>query len=181
MLEFLSDFYLPWTEIQECASCSLGPLNEQYLGTGKCLIGFDYSMSSLVEREYVCTITRWMALQIGRRKSRFRGGTLERPVPYYVYDSNEARPILGPEWVDSGFPWGLYDNYGIRLGEVLARELAWHNIPKGAYEKIGATHHGRSSEEVREALIQEGLEGAYNTLNLMRAQITRLDVLWKSL
>lgn len=186
MHEFLLEFYRPWPEVvgEDRPPIFSPPTTDPTFAHGACVVGFDYGGIGLIEREYNFALVRWMALQVGRRRRRFRGEgvTLEKPVAYVVVGGYEPWPVLlDTEWPD--FPvdmrWWVTDQLGMNTDDYVVRELAWYHIPANAHTMITATHHGRSSEEVREALIQSGLEGAQQTLHIIRAQIARLDLLWR--
>lgn len=57
---------------------------------GGCRIGFNLNASN-GEREYIFTLTRWIALKVGRLK-RFE--LFEDKANYYVFDGYEAVPVL---------------------------------------------------------------------------------------
>lgn len=88
---------------------------------GKCRIGFNYNTSGS-ERQYIFALTRWMCLQVGRTKRLeiFHGSGIVEKVPYYVYEGNQACPIvLANEWKDKapprvGYPneWEMHDEFG---------------------------------------------------------------------
>lgn len=197
MYDFLKRLYRPWSEIvaalaeeddedYEILDFFNGPFLDGELASarGKCLIGWDYHPTTGPEREYYYALVRWIAIQVGKRRRRFRGEdlTLDRPVPYYVYDGIEAMPILltgeWPRLPKELEPYG-FDHLGMPLSNRVLRELAWFCIPEGAFERVAASHHGQGGDVIKEALIQEGLEGAEALLHLIRSQIGRLDVLWQ--
>jgi hypothetical protein len=185
MRAFLEDSYRPWPDIldEDEEADFRGPSDKLEYAHAKCQLGFDYVAAGGAEREYVYALIRWMALHIGRRKRQFRMGTLKRPAPYYVYDGVEATPVLlGPEWLDAPECFGPYqvDPFGLRIDDGPARTLAWYHIPEGTYERVSATHQKETSEAIREALIESGIERARTILQFIRAEVARLDVLWTS-
>lgn len=188
MLSFLLELYRPWSELaqgEDVPDHFQGPfVDDQLEQPGKCCIGFDYTPISGPEREYHLAIMRWVAIQVGKRRSKFRGEGLglSSPVTYLVYDGIEAFPILlQSEWpkVPDDLQGYVCDSLGMKVDDSVAREMAWYFLPQGVFEKVSATLHGKSSNEVREALVQEGLQGAQDMLQGIRSQIARLDVLWK--
>lgn len=185
MYDFLREMYRSWPEVidEDREGLFRGPDTELLYAHGQCIVGFDYSEAPQEEREYNFAIMRWVALQVGRRRRRFRGEgvTLERPVPYLVVGGYEAWPILlDMEWAAcTDLKEWLTDRLGMHTDDYAARELAWYHIPDGAHERISATHHGQSTEEIREALIQAGLDGARERLHIIRKQVGRLDALWR--
>lgn len=187
MHEFLLRSYKPWSELvdgDDVPDHFRGPyIDDQLDAPGKCCIGFDYEPVTGAEREYHFSLVRWMALRIGKRRSKFRGEDLELdvPVPYVLFDGIEASPILvQSEWPDvpNILRPHVYDSLGMRADDSVAKELAWYCLPNGVFERVSATHHRRHPDVVREALVQEGLSGAQAILQDIRAQIGQLDVLW---
>lgn len=185
MYDFLREMYRSWPEVIDVDQEALfrGPDIELLYIHGKCILGFDYGEASQEEREYNFALMRWVALQVGRQRRRFRGEgvTLDRPVPYIVVGGYEPWPILlDTEWAAcTDMKWWLTDRLGMNTDNSAVRELAWYHIPDGTHERVSATHHGKSTEEIREALIQAGLDGARQTLHIMRSQVARLDTLWR--
>lgn len=188
MHEFLIRQYKPWSELvdgEDIPDHFQGPYIDDQLDTpGKCCIGFDYQPVTGAEREYHFSLIRWMAIQIGKRRSKFRGEALVlvTPVPYVLYDGIELSPVLvQDEWPNVGpdLQPHVFDALGMKVDETVARELAWHFLPDGVFERVSATHHGRPPDSVSEALVQEGLAGAQEVLLGIRSQIAQLDALWK--
>lgn len=60
-------------------------------------IGFDYNACD-PERDYIFSVTRWMALKIGKTK-KFK--SLDIEVPYYVYDGGHCGDDRWPLLVDT--------------------------------------------------------------------------------
>jgi hypothetical protein len=183
MREFLEASYRPWPDIldEDEETQFQGPTDELEYAHAKHQLGFNYSTGGGAEREYVFALIRWMALHIGRRRSHFRMGSLDRAAPYYVYDGAEVVPVLhATEWATLPSALLAYrvDPYGLRFDGEIARGLAWYYIPEGTYERVSVTHQGKSSDTVREALIESGIERARTVLQFIRAEIARLDVLW---
>ena len=195
MYEFLQRLYRPWSEIvsvfseddeDDIQDLFEGPFIDGDLvsAQGKCLIGFDYHPTHGPEREYHYALTRWMAIQIGKRRRRFRSDdlTLKRPVPYYVYDGFEAMPILlSEDWPKPSKelePY-VFNMLGMPMSDHIVRELAWFFIPMEGFSTVSLKHFQKSGDEVREALLSEGLEGAQFFLQVIQAEIGRLDVLWR--
>jgi len=184
MFELLVDSYTPWAEIVDDENSTFsGPRADDELihSAGRHnILGFDYTAAVGSEREYVFSVARWIALKVGRRRRRFRGLALNSPVPYWLPDGTEPHPVLlAEEWPDLP-PDGprVCSPYGVFVGYRTLRELSWYHIPDGAHERISATHHGRDTDDIKEALIEAGWEGAKSTLKLIEAHIARLDTLW---
>lgn len=187
MLEFLGTAYRTWSDVtnDEEYEHSFEPPTANLPSGGKCTLGFRYRPSSGPEREYNFAVMRWVAIQSGKRRCRFRSEDVrfDRPVHYYIYDGCEAWPILlNTEWprVPDNLRWHLHDRLGIGVDASVHRELAWHHIPDHAYGVVTATMHGRSHEDITKALIATGSEGARKTLATIRAEVSRLDVLWQN-
>lgn len=141
------------------------PTNNLAYDHGKCRIGFNFNTSGS-ERQYIFALTRWMALQIGRKRTLqiFRGTDTRASVPYYVYDGDEACPIrLSDEWKDKapsredigGGEWEMHDEFG------------W--LVKG-------NHHVSFIKKMYDALVQRTMLAELQTLH---DEIKRLDGLWK--
>lgn len=182
MLDFMSRLYVPWSTLTEedRPDCFSGPLADP----SKPLVGFNYEPTSGPEREYHFAIARWMALQIGKRRSKFRfdGLNFTSPVPYVVFDGIELCPVLlQVEWPSTvnGKRRYLVDGLGMRMDEAYVNELAWHCVPEEAYSIVSVTHHGQTPEAISDALIQAGVPGTQETLQAIRTQLAKLDVLWR--
>lgn len=185
MYEFLQRNYKPWFEVlaeDEDQDTFLGPFIDGDLsGEGACRIGFEYEPGDLAEREYHYTLMRWVALHVGKRRSRFRSGfALARPVPFLQF-CNESLPIFFlDEWAEEKCPGPLVDHLGMRIDDTIIREMAWRCLPDGALQKVTATHFLRSSRDVEEAIIAQGIEAATEYISVVRSQVARLDTLWNS-
>lgn len=184
MYEFLQRNYRPWFEVlaeDEDEDLFHGPfIDEDLMGEGTCRLGFEYETGDVAEREYHFALMRWVAIQIGKRRSKFRTGeSLSQTVPFLQFGS-ELRPIfVHKEWVaDKRAPGPFVDNLGMRMGGQAERDLAWLCIPDDAYGKVSVAHWARPAPEVQEALISEGLHGAKELLRLIRKQLTEIDTLW---
>jgi len=191
MCRFLHAEYRSWPAVledEELTAGFAGPLIDADLAhaAGKCAVGFDYGQVAGPEREYHYSIMRWVALKIGKHRSKFRSPnvTLERSVPYLMFDASETWPILlEPDWPTAPTILRLHvcDSLGMRMDlDMIARELAWYHIPDDTYERVTVTHQGRSVEEIQSTLIDAGFDGAKRTLRIIRSQVGRLDDLWKT-
>lgn len=188
MYEFLLERYRSWSQVLDERTLDdafQGPFLDEDLGLPfKGCIGFDYDpVVSSPEREYHFAITRWMAIQIGKRRSKFRNEGLDFPKPVsFVLYGDEPIPILvQSDWVDvpEAVQPFVFDSLGMRVDSVSERELAWYCLPENVFEKVTTTLHGQAAEVIREALIEEGLPGARDTIQLIRSQITLLDIVWR--
>lgn len=184
MLDFLGDSYRPWPDILDDEEDS------QFLGPGLIKgrathIGFIYHDHVGAEKSYNYAVLRWVALRTGRKRKQFQEAVFNRSVPYYVIESpkgSRAFPVIPdiPEvYVPPIYRDFVVDRYGLLKTDRTARDLAWRNIPEGTYERVSITHARVTSGEIREALIQSGIERAKIILQFIRAEVSRLDVLWR--
>lgn len=107
MLGFLGRSFRPWTVVLD------GRDGDRYIGDptkdldyarGGWQVGFNYGAWGVSlgdpEYEYYWAVLRWIALQVGRRRGKFRlqghEGTYSfpEPVPYTVYDGDDRWPVL---------------------------------------------------------------------------------------
>jgi len=178
MADFLGDVYRPWSDIADDEDSSEfdGPLHH-----GKQGIGFDYTSDGGPEWEYSYAFMRWTALKIGRRRRRFQSYFFDQPVPYTTTPTGTIPVLVEPDWGDPPEPYKccVVDQYGLLTCPKPARDLAWYHIPEGSYERVSAIHSGQPSADIREALIESGIERARVVLQYIRAEIARLDVLWR--
>lgn len=174
--------FTPWGEIVDDHHTSFGPPkidDELARSQGCCTLGFDYSTATGPEREYVFSIVRWVALKIGRRRRQFKGLILDDPVAYWCPEGTTPQPVLVlDEWSGVSPDVPVYSLLGVPVSYKTIRELAWYHIPDGAHERISATHYGHPSQEVKEALIEAGWDGAKETLRIIEAHIARLEAFW---
>lgn len=183
MRSFLLSEYRSWGSVIEDPELEMQavPLTQHSKGE----IGFEYDLMSGPEREYHYAIMRWVALQVGKRRSRFRtfSATLSEPVSYLIFNGQETHPVL-PE---SKWDWhrqppslrnSICDEYGTPIGDTVLTDLAWYHIPDGAYKRVTAMHHNGDLETIQESLVSAGLEGGRRTLKVIRSQVARLHALW---
>jgi len=105
MLSFMETHYRPWWQVfNETPRSVFAELTDDVsYGDTKNTLGFDYSCISGWEREHVYATVRWMALKVGKRKSKFEklivkpsgysDYIFEAPEHYYFYDNIET-PVL---------------------------------------------------------------------------------------
>ena len=180
MLEFLRSNYRSWPDIldDDIEVQFFGPSN--FLGK-PLYLGFMYEFDpeAGAEKCYNYAVLRWMALRIGRKR-----GWLGHSLPYYILDSLDGRQIIPIIPMKAGFRVPtkyrdlVVDEHGLLKSSRSARDLAWRNIPKGTFERVSATHLNQPPEKVREAIVQSGIEKARIILQFIKAEISRLDVLW---
>jgi len=144
------------------------PTGDLAYDDGKCRIGFNFNASG-PERQYIFAAARWMAIQVGRKRTLelFYGTGVRASVPYYVYDGHDACPIVFlDEWKDKAPPrdgdyptggWEMHDKYG------------W--LVSGNYEVRIIKSSGIYPKEHQKVLLSE-LDALYD-------EIKRLDQLWK--
>ncbi len=183
MLEFLEDSYRPWYDILEedgDGDFFSGPSSMHGRPSH---IGFSYESPVGPERSYNYSILRWIALRTGRRRKHFKSGDFVEPVPYFMLWSpkeHQAFPIIPEDtrWIPNAYQDFVVDRYGLLKDDRTARELAWRNIPIEIFGRVSVTHYGQSPENIKDALIRSGIERARVILQFIRAEISRLDVLW---
>jgi hypothetical protein len=124
-------------------------------------VGFDYNACD-PEREYITSVTRWMAIKIGERDHKFHNETYNFDVdlpfnkmPFYFYD-DEKSPIPMQEGTPCNNP--VKDQYGCTV-KIDDRRLMSLGMFFAA-EKDEMVDNGREIMEV------------------MRSEIVRLDELW---
>lgn len=165
MRSLFAQAYRPWpTVLEERAETNFRLSPES--------VGFECVPAYAPEREYHYAIMRWAAFQVGRRRRRFRSPSLlfDDPVPYLLLDGAEAHPV----------PLDLCDRLGMLVDATsIARELAWHYIPEGTFERVAITHCGRPPEEIEGALVEAGFDGGRRVLRVIQSQLFRLDAIWQ--
>lgn len=138
MLQFLEKGYRKWSVVcgknpSKCHGSSRGPTDDLSYGGTKTSIGFDYQSGMYgFERDYIYSLTRWMAIKVGDRKTEMptdedEDGPAEvvafpEPIPYYKYDcDSHLTPILVvTEEQEAALPeehrhWAV-DELGVRIG-----------------------------------------------------------------
>lgn len=182
MLDFLSNSYRSWPDVldDEDESSFFGPGSVEGKATH---IGFEYDNHVSPERAYNYAVLRWMALRVGRKRKQFQEADFEHSVPYYVFGGPKGLIPFPVVPATHGAVPHVYqdfrvDRYGLLQSDRTARELAWRNIPQGTFERVSITHAKQSSKDIREALVQSGIERAKIILQFIRAEVSRLDALW---
>lgn len=163
MLNFLEKEYRGAPEVfgydgHEYAS---PPMEDLSYCSQKNQIGFDYNACD-PEREYITSVTRWMAIRIGERDHQFHNETYDFDVdlpfnkmPFYFYD-DEKSPIPLQEGTPCTNP--VKDKYGCTV-EVDERRLLLLGMFFAAE---------------RDEMVDRGRE----VMDTMRSEIARLDELW---
>ncbi len=134
MFEFMAANYRPWGKVTEDAHDS--PYTDESEGVTDDLswddsglsLGFHYGAGLIGwERPYIYAITRWMAIQVGKRMTRFSTDVValnvfKEPVPYILYDGYEPWPVLvvatdaEAEALPKDHRWLAVDKYCIKMG-----------------------------------------------------------------
>lgn len=88
-------------------------------------IGFDYGGMTGPRREYYNAVLRWVAIQVGKRRTKFRvdekSYTFEEPVPAFIYDVESGWPVLLKRPKDKDLRWCWVDRLGMnRDGRCIA-------------------------------------------------------------
>lgn len=122
MLSFMEKEYRPHWKIRghKDTGCYTGePTDDPAYCHGKTIIGIDYGPVGGFERGYAYTLVRWMALQVGTRRTVFKEpkARFRKPVPCMTYDGDSPWPILvkDPEKVPESLRWCCVDQWGMRL------------------------------------------------------------------
>jgi hypothetical protein len=177
METFLDEAFRPWSDFTDSSDDNL-----VCLLTRRCQIGFESELEGGSEWEYLLSTIRWMALQVGRRRRNFSAGRLPEPAPYYTVGGEAVPVLLSDDWIKipEEFKQYVVDRYGLRKGPRTARQLAWYYLPNDAYSRVSVASVGQPGLDVRETLIQNGIERAKVTLQFIRAEMSSLDVLWET-
>ena len=154
------------------------------------------------EREYAYALCRWMAIRVGKKKTRFTNltpplPTLPDPAPYIVYDGYESWPVLVGTKVESkrrpkNAQWLCTDKLGIKNGpEAISSFVRSSWDVNGFWEihdKIVSEGEPMPEKGDRHAWhdkvylkLYEKIKTAVDTkLAFLRKELTRLDRLWKA-
>lgn len=168
MLEFMSQHFRPGYETfgyeKGYDPSRSGVLSSEDLvyddGTSK--MGFNYNGE--LGRDYIFNVCRWMALKVGRKR-KFKCYNITESVPYYVYDGEEAVPILlKSEWE------GIVTCTGLFTGPLGSKEGPQHR----ALER-NRTERGPSPD------LENMLEDERENFAMIKKELKRLEDLWSSL
>jgi hypothetical protein len=175
------------------------------------LAGFNYaSHCHGWESCHIYSLTRWMAIKVGERKTRFSKDDVEpnvfkEPVPFMVYDGYESWPILIVPSVKAAMRlpkknrWCATDKYGVyvapEVNHILTHFAEEAFFDPKLYEKmskdwakLGARpdyNKDRAGYETwmekREAVkVKHTRPEVDKMLPLVRAEVKRLDKLWEA-
>jgi hypothetical protein len=169
-------------------------------------VGFDYaSHCHGWEQCLIFSTTRWMALKIGKKKSRFKKDAVtpnvfDEPVPFMVYDGYESWPILVCKNLKEAMKlpetarWCATDNLGVYLDPEVnniltsyAEEMFFDEKMHAAFqrdmEKIKHLHD-KNFEQWRDKAMKLKIKHMSPEIDRMlpvvRAEIRRLDKLWEA-
>jgi hypothetical protein len=206
MLKFMSENYHKWSDIIESKTESVGVRdisNDVSYGQKKGVIGFDYASHCYGwERNYVYCLTKWIALKIGKRKSKFKMDSgnvfeFEKPIPYISYDGCEYFPIVVVAnerealSVSKKMRWCCVDSFGVYISAKINESLI-SNCEEMFDNYDMAKAFG---EDMKKLILQKvdknwhkkhmALKAKYakpeidQMLPKVRNEIKRLDELWK--
>jgi hypothetical protein len=205
MLGFMDANYRSWPALRgdQDGPCFAGaPTTDLDYDSGtKRPLGINYGPCSGWEREYAFLIVRWMALRVGTNRTTFSDGIRTKtPTPFMVYDGFETWPLLvGTTAQNARLPekiqWCAVDRQGIHNGPDALADYARQAVFEvetdvatvtrickclGAMPLEGNRSNWRAT--FKEELAQTPALQAHidEKLGLMRAELDRLDRLWKT-
>lgn len=126
MLEFMRGHFRPWWEV--CVGAGGDSSDARLGGYQNNEVELRVDCSSRVRgwwREYIYTVTHWMALQVGATLS-IRGVGAH---PFVVYCGTENHPLIvtdeaGAMRLDERHRWDAVDRLGVYIGPRLPGEIA---------------------------------------------------------
>ena len=130
MFSFLQENFRPWSDIcgpeytfdpEYDPSRNLVTDSGLNYDSGKCRIGFNHKSISGGLSHYIYSTLRWMALQVGKRrtfKKVFPKST--EAIPYIVYDGHEAWPVIRKR-APVDYQWCLVDKDGFKASDSFDR------------------------------------------------------------
>jgi len=175
----------------------------------KLAVGFDYaSHCHGWESCLIYSITRWMAIKIGQRKSKFSKSTVKpnkfrKPVPFMVYDGYEFWPILVVKDLKEAMRlpktarWCATDKLGVYIGPEVNRILTTYaervffdkKLSEAMARETGKLFKNRPTGDKEDDEWREKYEDVKvkfmrpeidEMLPLIRKEIARLDALWEA-
>lgn len=167
MLAFMEKHYIPaWKVLgeEEHSEFISEPSEDLSYAHNKLQIGFDFNASGF-EREYMFTLTHWMALKIGRRTNvvtmdekrvEIRG----EPFPYILYDGYDRWPVLDRplKEIPKRLHWCGSDYLGMRRDKkysnltdslIFTNEKLWYQLQAEATKKFPKPCPDRHEEFVK--------------------------------
>jgi hypothetical protein len=172
----------------------------------KFILGFDYSSClNGWERYYIYSTLRWMAIKVGKKRSRFTKEVVNpnlftHPIPYMVYDGDEAWAIIVCATTDEAAKlptsqqWCAVDSLGMTNGPKYKLELIYNSndifnseiknkINKDKTDTIGSCPEiGDRLEwhnKYKEICLKYVEPEINNNLKIIRDELIRLDNLWQ--
>jgi hypothetical protein len=137
----------------------------------RCGIGFDYSSwISKFERDYVNSVLRWMAIQVGKKKILYDPDNKRMPGLkgkhfFTIYDGEEDTPVVVVP----------------RITKFNVLKCGWCPVDELGYHPINYRDTSDSARWNRHLkALQEYLEMPFEQYNkIVRDELKRLDDLWK--
>lgn len=211
MVAFMNKHWRKWSDVlgkgeSVSARPGLGDEGSLDYDHSSDAVGFDYAAHCHGwESCLIYSQTRWMAIKIGKRKSKFSKddvtpNVFPDPVPFMVYDGYQSWPILVVENLEEAMKlpetarWCATDKLGVyvdpEVNEVLtnyATEVFFDEAVAAALARDCAEIlplHATDFEAWREKHIALKLKHARpeidKMLPLVRAEVARLDALWEA-
>lgn len=181
------------------------PTDRVSYGDAKTSIGFDYQSGMYgFERDYIYSVTRWMAVKVGDRTVRMDVGeddyqvvVFQEPTPYYIYDcdTNPTPVLVVTEEQEAALPddqrqWAV-DRWGVRVGPTCidSQFMSCSGIVgknTGLIDDMNGLGCIPKEDEARSAWMASRREIFLKYLKpeideniaLIREEIQRLDQLW---
>lgn len=211
MVKFMAENFRKWSDILgkgESISSRPGLGDEGTLDydRSKDAVGFDYaSHCHGWESCLIYSATRWMAIKIGKRKTRFSKDSVtpnvfREPVPFMVYDGYEYWPILAVKDLKAAMKlpetarWCATDKLGVYVGPEVntilthyAEEMFFDEKVFAAFSKDMAKFkdlHDKDFKAWRDKHIAMKVKHMRpeidKMLPIVRKEIARLDKLWEA-
>lgn len=208
MQTFMDEHYRAWPYVvgkKNKAQYASNPTSELDYDNTAGALGFNYGAMHGWEDEFAYTVTRWMAIKIGKKRRSFQGipkTDIPNPIPYMVYDGHEAWPIFIVEslWEFRAVPrerrWCSYDALGMRRDYAHAIPRLVFDLPgvdvakvlDDTYQKVG-TYSGDPSNskdhqdwvDRRHQFMAKLVRTELNKgIKVLRREMKRLDRLWEA-
>ncbi len=211
MVKFMAENFRKWSDVLgkgESISSRPGLGEEGSLDydRSKDAVGFDYaSHCHGWESCLIYSATRWMAIKIGKRRSKFQKDAVtpnvfDEAVPFMVYDGYQAWPILIVKDLKAAMKlpatarWCATDSLGVYIGpevnEILtsyAEEMFFDKKTFAAFERdmkkfehLHKTDFKAWREKHREMKVKHMRPEIDKMLPIVRKEIERLDKLWEA-
>jgi len=205
MLEFLNLNVVDWPTLVGKKSTYKRVFRDRVQSHGLAGVGIESPDSFGWESPYAYSVMRWAAIQVGRRRSRFREDVVkpnefDRPIPYLV-TPEDTWPIWVTESIEEAlsFPksrhWCAYDSLGVywspEVNNVLVSACVFSIVDDPARsEAMNAELRERGGREANEDVnawhtrryeiqIRHNRDELDTQLSRIRTEVKRLDDLWK--